>query len=287
MNERTETKERGEAIELPLATDSAMVQHEQRFTGPVQRYSGTNVMSNGTKAFAYVSIVLGALIALPQFEGASTLAYVMLVLGCLALAAVVAAIGAPWTMRIGLDGLHVGPRLTRRVLRWRELESITLSEAPSGSTIDYVSINLRWSGHEQLSLPAYSLDGETVRRIRDVIEERRRHVRAVVEPDSIASIQRASRPVALWVEALRVAKDEHFRKQNVDAAPLLRALESGALSLLDTVQCAVAVAVLGTRSQRESLERVADQLVDEQCAAAVRAAAQQRFSDPAIDLATR
>lgn len=264
-----------------------MVLHEQPFKGPVQRYSGANVMGNGTKRFVYVSIALGAVISLPQFEGASTLAYAMLVLGCLALAAVVAAIGAPWTMRIGIDGLHVGPRHTRRVMPWRQLESISLSEAPRGTPFDYVSIDLRWSGDEQLSLPAWSLDGETVRRIRDAVEARRRHARTVVEPDSIASIQRASRPVAQWIEALRAAKDAHFRTHNVDAAPLLSALETGALSLMDSVQCAVAVAVLGTRSQREALERVADQLVDEQCAAAVRAASEQRFTDPAIDRATR
>lgn len=287
MSERTETVERGEAIELPVATEGALALHEQRFEGPVQRYSGANVMGNGTKGFAYGSIALGAVIALPQFEGASTLAYTSLVLGCLALAAVVAVVGARWTMRIGIDGLHVGPRHTRRVMRWRELESVALREAPRGSTLEYLSIDLRWSGDEQLSLPAWSLDGETARRIRDVIEARRLHARTVVEPDSIASILRASRPVAQWVEALRSAKDAHFRTQNVDVAPLLSALETGALSLVDSVQCAVAVAVLGTRSQREALERVADQLVDERCAAAVRAASEQRFSDPAIDLATR
>jgi hypothetical protein len=287
VSERTQTRERVEATEDLFANERTMVLREQPFKGPVVRYSGANVIGNGTRRFVYVSIALGGVIALPMFEGASKVSYALLVLGCLALAAVVASVGAPWAMRIGIDGLFVGPNHTKRVVRWRELESIALSEAPRGSPIEYVSIDLAWSGGEKLSIPAWSLDGETARNIRDTIEARRRYAREAVEPNLIASIQRASRPVAQWVEALRGAKDAHFRSQQVDAGSLLSALETGALSLIDAVQCAVAVAVLGTSSQRADLARVADQYVDERYAAAIRAASEQRFSDPAIDQATR
>lgn len=285
MSDEVDTKE-------PRTADASFGAPERALTvarssAERKRYTGTNVMGAGVRRFAYASIGLGALVALPQFEGASTTAYAILVVGCLALAGVVAWVGAPWKLQIGLDGVLVSPRLMKRVVAWRELTSAALGDAPRGAPFEYMTVDLAWGREQSLSLPAWSLSGDVLREIRDEIESRVARAKSYVEPESIALVQRASRPVAQWIDGIARAKDAHFRQQNVDVATLIDAIESGALTSIDVVQCAVAVAVLGTHTQREALSRVAPRIIDESCAAAVRAAAARQFTDAAIDRATR
>jgi hypothetical protein len=287
VSERTHLHERGEATELPLPANSAIVPSAQPFDGAIQRVWSVNLFSKWTRAWAFLSIWLGALAVLPMFEGASTFAYAILVLVCVVLAVLVAILSAPCTIRVGVDGLLVKLVFSRRIIRWREIESFPhLEVLPNGMTVP--GLHLRWGGNRLLALPTYYIDASTEHHIRKLIEERLQRVRAAVEPESLATIRRASRPIATWVEALQAMKQAHFRAQHhVDTSALLHALEIGKLSRSDSVQSAVAIAILGTRSQREALERLADQFVDRPCAAAIRAAAQERFDDPAIDRMTR
>lgn len=248
--------------------------------------TGQRTLGASTRAICYVGAVLCALLVLPLTSGALG-EYAIVAVGLAITIAIVRAYGAPWTIDVGLDGVRLEPGYAGRVIGWRELRKFELLAAPPTIGFAFDSIRFAWGDAGFATLPGYSLTLEEGTRLRAAIEAHWRRAQSYVEPDALRSIHRASRPVAAWIDALRSSEAAPFRSSAVSLSTLIDAIESGALSGLAMVECAVAIAVLGGAHEREALRNLAARVVGEDGAAAIRAAASGAFDHPSIDRATR
>ncbi len=248
--------------------------------------SGQRTLGAGTRVICYVGAVLCAIMLFPLTRGELGDALVLGV-GLAITIAIVRSYGRPWTIDVGLDGVLLGPGYAGRVIAWRELRKFELLAAPPAFAFPFDSIRFAWGDAGFATLPGYSLTAEEGARLREAIETRVQRAQRYVEPEALRSIQRASRPVAAWIDALRSSEAAPFRSAAVSLSTLVEAIESGALSGLAMVECAVAIAVLGGGKEREALHKLAAHLVGHECASAITAAANGAFDHPSIDRATR
>jgi hypothetical protein len=250
------------------------------------RLTGQRTLGAATRTICYVGAVLCAILLFPLTSGELGDA-LMLSVGLAITIAIVRAYGKPWTIDVGLDGVLLGPGYAQRVIAWRELRKFELLAAPPTFGFAFDSIRFAWGDAGFATLPGYSLTAEEGVQLRAAIEARWQRAQSYVEPDALRSIHRASRPVAAWIDALRSSEAAPFRSSAVSLSTLVDAIESGALSGLAMVECAVAIAVLGGAKEREALHNLAARVVGRDSAAAIAAAANGAFDHRSIDLATR
>jgi hypothetical protein len=260
--------------------------------GALREFSGARTIGPVTRWICYGSLPIGALLVSASCEFTTSASYAMLGLACVGLAMIVRWYGAPWRIRMGLDGFVIDPDITGRLVSWSEVDSVRIVQLEEGRgthghSFELAHLNVGWASIRQSFVPIWGSSPEEVQAIRATIETRAAKAKSFVASESLSLIHRHARPVRIWIDSLEQSKHSHFRRTPIDTAALLRAIESGALTRSSIVECAVAMSVLGSVEEHGALASLANRLVDERTAEAVRAAARGALDDPSIDQATR
>ncbi len=259
----------------------------------VERWSvaGQRTLGAFTRRFSYVGAVLCTVMLVP-LVGDTWPSLTVLFACCVASLALIRAYGREWTIEVGLDGLRVTPGFGEAVVAWRTVDGVSLEAASaqqraSGVLAEYLNVTVSWGSQQQASLFAWATDADSLRRLRDDVASRAARAKSSLEHDAVAKVGRASRPVAAWVQALRSTQGAPFRTDAIDLGALRVAVESGALSGLQLVECATALAALGGPSDRAWIASIATKVLDERARRAITALAAGRFDHRSIDDATR
>lgn len=260
--------------------------------GALREFSGARTIGAVTRWICYGSLPIGALLVSASCELTTSASYAMLGLACVGLAMIVRWYGAPWRIRMGLDGFVIDPDITGKLVSWSEVDSVRIVQfeegrSTHGHSFELAHLNVVWASIRQSFVPIWSSSPEEVQAIRATIEGRAAKAKSFVPSESLSMIHRGAMTVRAWRDALERSKNAHFRQTPIDTAALLRAIESGALARSSIVECAVAISVLGSVEERGALASLANRLVDERTAEAVRAAARGALDDPSIDQTTR
>lgn len=273
------------------APESAIVPAREHDPLETIALRGQRTIGTFTRNFSVIGAALTGAGLAPFVDGALAAAS----LAAATLGTIVAVItwARPWTLEIGLDGVRCWPMSRGAVVPWSFLREATLEPLDSATfgpevtpSIRYVILWVCPAGGERWHLPAYASPDAALEAARDGICQRAAYARAFVEPDDVAKTRRERRSLAQWRQALEATRETPFRSTAIDLRSLRAAIESGALEPRAMVECAFALATLGSSPDRRWLARVARAVLHPVTRAAIEACAEDKLSDVAIERCT-